>query len=178
MPAQTEPEALEATSFGLRTAEGDREIGVHWGPDAHAGRRRAFLATRDGEREVVSPIYEVWRVDSGALDGAGVDLIVLGEWSDRDARDEPAPRRVVRVVALERDEHGRLGFADRWRGSAMARPLLDFRVEAAPDGLGVATLVTQELGEGGAGCERARYAWNGFGFRGEGRDEISCDAGL
>ncbi len=176
-PARGASEDLAQTSFTLRTAEGEREITVHWGPAAVGTGRRGFLTARDGDRDVVSPIYALWRVERGALGEPGVELIVLGVWSGRGA-GEAGARRVLRVLALERDARGHVAFVERWRGSALARPLVDFRVENGLEATAPAVLVTQELGEDGAACVRARYRWNGFGFRGEGRDEISCDAGL
>jgi hypothetical protein len=107
----------------------------------------------------------MWKVERGDVDGDGVDEALVGIWSRKPRHDEPEPHRTVWVLDW-RD--GTL--YERWRGSALARPLADFDVrrrEGAAD-----LLVAWE--RSARGCFETRYEWNGFGFGGLGKRAVPC----
>jgi hypothetical protein len=113
-----------------------------------ADRQRGFLRVR----EFISKIYPVWKVELADLDGDGTREVLLGIWSNRHRHDEPEPHRTVWVLRWQEDE-GRL--AETWRGSALARPMVDFSVQHEQ-------LVAHE--RLGNVCWETTYEWTGFGF--------------
>lgn len=119
-------------------------------------------------REVVSPIYPMWTAMPARLVSGEATSLVLGVWSRVSRHDETEPHRAIWVVQLEGD-----AFVERWRGSALARPLLDWRA-ADLDGDGVDELITLETQEGH--CFLTAYAWREFGFHGVASREFACGA--
>lgn len=132
-----------------------------------AGRRRGVLLVTRGDARWTSPLYPMWKAQTADLDGDGRDEVVLGVWSWRRRHAEPLPHRSVWVLGWD----GR-ALVERWRGSALARPLVDVDVEAPGAGSGRALLVAQE--RSAAGCHRTRYRWTGFGFAGVDREDRPC----
>ena len=142
-------------------------------PEAVAGwldaaGRAGVLAVTHGGRRWASGIYPMWKARTGDLDADGRAEVVLGIWSRRRRHAEPEPHRCVWVLGWDGT-----ALVERWRGSALARPLIDFEVEPGEHPAAPALLVSHERGE--AGCVRARYRWTGFGFAGVDRRPASCD---
>lgn len=107
-----------------------------------------------------SPKPEVFELDTP--DGA--DEVLVGIWSNKPRHDEPQPHRTVWVLGL-RD--GKL--YERWRGSALGRPLRDFEVdESGKNELLVAREQANSIGF------RTRYKWTGFGFAGVDSTKVDC----
>lgn len=121
-------------------------------------KTRGFLRVGD----TTSQLYRLWKVRLADLDGDGTGEIVLGIWSDEPRHREPQPHRAVWVVSWDPD---RRLFVERWRGSALARPLRDFTI--VDDQL-VATERNDQT------CLETTYAWTGFGFRGVSSSSIEC----
>lgn len=119
------------------------------------GAERGFLRITIAGRAYVSVIYAAFKARVGDLDGDGRDEIILGVWLSTPRHDEPQPHRAVWVLGFE----GRL--VERWRGSALARPLLDFELSA--DGRRLFAL------ERGPALRLTSYTWTGFGFVGRGQ---------
>jgi len=140
--------------------------------------RLTFHVAADGMRgflEVVpasagtsrtSPLYPAWKATPARLDAAR-DAIVLGTWTTKRTRPGEPPRRSIWVVAFEGDR-----WIERWRGSALARPFVDFTMRDL-DGDGRDELVVRECEGPSPGY--AAYAWQGFGFAGRARLAIACD---
>lgn len=114
----------------------------------NATRTRALL--RVGE--YTSKLYRAWKVALADLDGDGTSEVVLGVWSSTRRHDEPDPHRAVWVLAWDPVKQE---LREVWRGSALARPLLDFEMDAS-------RLIALERLDGV--CFRTRYQWTGFGF--------------
>jgi hypothetical protein len=132
--------------------------------------QRGLLALRRAEGEpAVSRLYPLWAAYAGHLGRDGREQVVLGAWSRTRRHDEQEPHRTIWVVGWRGDR-----FVDLWRGSALARPLRDFRV-ADLDGDGIDELLALESRRGG-GCMATAYAWTGFGFRGLARVPLDCTA--
>ena len=102
-------------------------------------------------------------LETGRLKGSGGPVFLLSlekHSSPIDADNEPRPYVY---------EVGPAGFIARWRGSALAWPLLDARLLSADDGFmcalhrGDSFLV---LSPASRGTRVAAYRWNGFGFTG------------
>lgn len=108
-----------------------------------------------------SPLLPAWSLHTGDLDGDGLAEVVLGVWSWRQRHAEPQPHRSVWVLGWTGER-----LRERWRGSALARPLVTLRV-ADLDGDGTAELITTERGS--AGLVTGTYRFDGFGFVGLGR---------
>jgi len=115
------------------------------------------IVWRDGRRWT-SPLLPAFSLHVGDLDGAGADEVVLGVWSWRRRHNEPQPHRAVWVLAWSGAK-----LQERWRGSALARPLVDLRVRDL-DGDGRAELLSLE--RGGQGITTGVYRFDGFGFVG------------
>jgi hypothetical protein len=153
--AETEPpappELLAADIDGDGVAE---TVEAYFTPD----RTRGFLRVRDGDAEWTSPAYRMWKVFPARLDGDAREELVLGVWSDTRRHAEPEPHRAVWVLGWDGG-----ALRELWRGSALARPLLD--VSAADvDGDGIAELLAFDVLDGV--CRVAAYRWDGFGFAG------------
>lgn len=150
--------------------------------DGHADRlifhgaadgTRGFLevASARGDAPSASPLYPAWKAVPGRLDGTH-DAVVLGTWTTKRTRPGDPARRSIWVVAFE---HGR--WIERWRGSALARPFVDFSMRDL-DGDGRDELIVRECDGPSQGY--AVYAWQGFGFAGRARLTNPCgdeDAG-
>lgn len=135
----------------------------------------ALYQSRDGSRGFftvggpdgyVSPIYPLWRVAAADLDGDARDEIVLGTWTRQRRHPEVEEPRSITVLGWDGQR-----FVERWRGSALAQPLLDFRVCDLDDSV-EAELLALERGRGA--CSLTAYAWTGFGFHGRGRRAVPC----
>lgn len=161
----TAPRPADAFPATLRPAE-RHDVAVYLSRDQRAG----FVTLTRAGRRWTSAIYPMWSAAPADLDGDGVDEIVLGIWSRTRRHDEPEPHRAIWVVSW----NGR-DLVPLWRGSALARPLVDaFPADLDRDGR--AELLSLE--QAGARCVLAAYAWNGFGFTGQARLSISCAATL
>lgn len=123
-----------------------------------AGRERGFLRVRAH----VSRLYRAWKVALADLDGDGTREVLLGIWSRKHRHEEREPHRTVWVIQWD-DERSELVTA--WRGSALARPLVDFRV--IQDRL----VATERLGQR---CYETPYEWTGFGFTSRESRAIPC----
>jgi hypothetical protein len=135
-----------------------------------AGRARGFLRVRDGEAEWTSPAYRMWKVLAARLDGDAREELILGVWSDTRRHAEPEPHRAVWVLGWDGG-----ALRELWRGSALARPLLD--VSAADiDGDGLAELLALDVLDGV--CRVAAYRWDGFGFAGRAGPVVVPCSGL
>jgi hypothetical protein len=134
-----------------------------------ADRTRGFLHVVRGGEAWTSPTYPMWKAAAGRLDGAGGSKVVLGIWSHRVRPDDPGPRRAAWVLGWD----GRR-LQELWRGSSLARPLLDFAVgDVDADGTDELLALDELQGT----CRVAAYRWNGFGFEGLGNAAVEC-AGL
>ena len=145
----------------LQTPEGSRRLEAYYSPD----RTRGFLVLGRGERGWASHPYRLWKTVVADIDGDGTDEVIAGMWSSRRRHDEPQPHRTVWVLDL-RDQR----LVERWRGSALARPLIDYTVQQAS---GPDELVAFE--RAASRCYRTRYTWTGFGFAAEETELRSCD---
>lgn len=129
---------------------------------------RGFLLVEVGDARVTSPVYAMWKVAAGDVDGDGRAELLLGIWSTRHRHDEPDPHRAVWVVGWRGGD-----LQEVWRGSALSMPLIDFLV-ADLDGDGRAELLALERSAEGA-CRANAYEYNGFGFSGVARAVLPCD---
>ena len=162
------PGPVTEAAFAFETdLDGDgelEEVAVFRSTDG----RRGFLSVGEAPEQVVSPIYPLWTAAPARFQGSDRSEVVLGVWSHMRRHDEPDPHRALWVVGLTNG-----GFAEHWRGSALARPLVDFRV-ADLDGSGDSEVLALERQYDN--CYLTAYAWTGFGFRGLARRLVSCDA--
>lgn len=131
-----------------------------------ADSTRGFLTVDDDRGRWTSPTYRMWAAFGGDLDGDGRSEVVLGVWSDHPRHPEPEPHRAVWVLGWD----GRR-LSPRWRGSALARPVINVEV-ADLDGDDVSELVALETGSGS--CFVTVYRWTGFGFAGIDRRLLDC----
>ncbi len=139
-------------------------VELHRTGGAVRGDDRGFLRVIRAGGEWISPTYRAWGLHAGDLDGDGEDEVVLGIWSTTPRHAEPEPHRTVWVL----DARG-AALYERWRGSALGRPLRDLRVDASTP---IATLFALETTPGG--CALSAYRWNGFGFGGRARAPVPC----
>jgi hypothetical protein len=135
----------------------------------HERRRGVLDVTRRDERWT-SPPYAMWGLRAADLDGDGADEVLLGVWSRVRRHDEPEPHRTVWVLSWQGG-----ALVERWRGSALARPLVDFTAGDV-DADGRAELVALE--RSGDGCRLTAYRWTGFGFVGLAGAAVPCDTSL
>ena len=133
----------------------------------NAAEKRGFVTVERAERRWTSPVYSLWKARAADLDGDGAAEVLLGIWSHRRRHREPQPHRTVWVLRWD----GRQ-LVESWRGSALARPLVDFET-AELDGRAPRELLALERTP--AGCHLTAYRWNGFGFSGVARRERSCE---
>jgi hypothetical protein len=135
----------------------------------------ALYQSRDGSRGFftvggpggyVSPIYPLWRVAAADLDGDAADEIVLGTWTRQRRHGGVGRPRSITVLGWDGQR-----LVERWRGSALAQPLLDFRVCDLDDSAEAELLA---LEHGRDACVLTAYAWTGFGFHGRGRRAVPC----
>ncbi len=117
-----------------------------------------------------SRVYQAWSIALADLDDDGVDEVLLGIWSRQKRHDEPEPHRTVWVL----DWDGKR-LVETWRGSALARPLIDFAAVQL-DGNGADELIAYERDE--RGCWLTAYRWGGFGFYGLTRAAVPCGGTL
>jgi hypothetical protein len=133
-----------------------------------AERGVGFLqVTRAAAEPWTGPLWPLWKALPARLDDLPRSLVVLGVWSV--PRREPAavPQRTLRVLGAD----GRR-LRDLWRGSALARPLLDFTAaDLEPDGRDE-LLTLDRLHDR---CWLTAYRWNGFGFHGLARTPVPCE---
>lgn len=129
--------------------------------------RRGFLTVGHGQARWTSRIYPMWKAMAADLDGDGHDEILLGIWSRKRRHAEPSPHRTIWVLAW-----ADRGLRPLWRGSALARPLVD-AAAVDLDGDGTAELLALE--RQGQACWLTAYAWTGFGFAGRARRPAACD---
>ncbi|MBU1429671.1 VCBS repeat-containing protein [Myxococcota bacterium] len=127
----------------------------HWLSPARGDERGLIHAQLHGARGEHSQVYRAFKARLADLDGDGRDEILIGVWLSAPRHDEPQPHRAIWVLSWRGG-----GLTARWRGSGLARPLLDF--EISPQGQLIAL-------EAGGGWRLTTYAWTGFGFIGRGR---------
>lgn len=161
-PAVTAPLALRADVDG----DGEAERLLAYIRD---DRRMGVLSVESSVRWGSQP-YALWGVRAGDLDGDGSDEVLLGVWSRVRRHAEPEPHRTVWVLGWDGGQ-----LVERWRGSALARPLVDFGARDA-DGDGRAELLALERSRDR--CRLAAYRWTGFGFAGLGAVAVACDVAL
>jgi hypothetical protein len=150
----------------LRTPDGPRRLEVYFSED----RTRGFFVVGRAERGWTSHVYPMWTAYAADVDADGTDEVLAGIWSNKKRHDEPQPHRTVWVFGLRDGE-----LFERWRGSALARPLVNFDVERS-DGGDLLVAIERD----GAECVRTRYKWNDFGFTGldvEGQERrpVECE---
>lgn len=168
-PVRSPDRLLEAR---LSRDEAPFTVGVYY--DDAAAPQRGFVALWPpdteprGEPWWTGPLYTLWHVEAGVLEGGGAELIVLGLWSNTVRHDEPQPHRTVRVLGW----NGRT-LVELWRGSALGRPLRDFRLLDV-DGDGTDELVALERKDE-AVCALTAYRWTGFGFNERARLDGPCE---
>ncbi len=136
-----------------------------------ASGRRGFLTVTGARGRWTSGVYPAWKATTGDLDGDGRAEVLLGIWTQRrrPGRANAGPHRTVWVLAWERG-----ALVERWRGSSLARPLVDFAVHDL-DGDGRAELLALE--REGAGRRLTAYRSTGFGLVGAGRSApLEADA--
>lgn len=131
-----------------------------------ARRSRGFLTVGHGDDPWTSRIYPMWSAMVADLDGDGHDEVVLGAWSRVRRHDEPEPHRTIWVLAWDAP-----GLRPLWRGSALARPLVD---AAAVDLDNDATAELLALERQDHTCWLTAYGWTGFGFAGRARRPAAC----
>lgn len=129
------------------------------------GSRAGLPAWRTRPAKVLS-------LEAGRLKGPKGPLFLLSlekHPSPIDSENEPRPY-VYQV--------GRNGFIARWRGSALAWPLIDARLLPGHDGV-VCALHRKDsflvLSPSSTGTRVAAYRWNGFGFSGISDQAIVSD---
>jgi hypothetical protein len=149
-------------AFLVRTVGSPTPIGFY----ANDARTLAFFVVGDGGEAWISGHYAAWSATAADVDGDSLDEVVVGMWSMRVRHDEPNPHRTVWVLGVE---GGRL--VERWRGSALARPLVDFRMADVGGPLGDELVSLERRAES---CVLVSYTWNGFGFSGLGRVPVPC----
>jgi len=165
---------LAPSAAGQETASPAPSASFELQGDAETAGTLELYLSDDGLRgflrllphDVVSPIYPLWTAIPANLNEPGTE-IVLGAWSSTPRPEQTETHRSIWVVTLDED-----GFNEAWRGSAMARPLLDFRVVDLDHIEGDEILTRERLREA---CYLAAYRWNGFGFDGLGSVAVSCD---
>ncbi len=116
---------------------------------------------RDGRKCWESPLRRFASVETARLDGRE-DFLVSLEWHASVLDHETALRPYVYQVTPR-------GLVARWRGTALAWPLLDARVLPGDEGILAALHRGDSFLTPGAGAGRRRvaaYRWNGFGFSG------------
>jgi len=145
--------------------EGDgvaERIEVYLSPDRASG----FLHVVRPADDWTSPIWPLWKAAPARLDGDLRTELVLGVRARSRREPEVEPHRTIRVLGAD----GR-GLRELWRGSALARPLLDFTIgDVDHDGLD--ELIS--LDALGGRCWVTAYRWNGFGFYGLARAVVEC----
>ena len=164
--APTEAVAEPSYSF---TADLDGD-GAEESTDVFRSRdgRRGFLAIGQSPNQTVSPIYPFWTAIPATLEGSDHSDVLLGVWSHMPRHDEPVPHRALWVVGLGEEQ-----FVERWRGSALARPLIDFRAVDLDDSPGDEVLALEhQYGN----CYLTGYQWTGFGFNGLARRIADCES--
>jgi poly-gamma-glutamate synthesis protein (capsule biosynthesis protein) len=120
---------------------------------------RAYVRTENGWLQFAEGHPpSIYAAEAGDVDGDGRDELLLG--LNQPSKLDFAVRKRLHVYALDR----RKGFRAKWRGSALVRPLREFRLLPSKKGDELATV--EESREPNA-RERwlSVYRWNGFGFR-------------
>lgn len=133
-------------------------------------RTRGFFRVDSSPAPWTSKLYRAWTAHLADVDGDGNDELLAGVWSDHRRHAEPDPHRTVWVLGWDGEK-----LVERWRGSALARPLVDFAARDL-DGTGPDELVAYERGE--EGCWLTAYQWTGFGFASGARAAVPCGGQL
>ncbi len=158
---------------GVR-ADAPQRLQSAWGPLSlevflAAGRPQGFLRISSAGASWVSPRYPMWRAAVADWEGVGEDDVVLGIITSRALHPGATPpHRTLWVLRWD----GR-ALVPLWRGSGLARPLLDFAIVG--DAQGRSRLVAWEV-VAGERCAVTGYWWNGFGFAGQGWAVVPCAA--
>jgi len=134
------------------------------------GLKTVLEGRRDGRLQWRSPPSGLLRVSPARFGDDGEELLFALEMHYSDLDGEIAPRPYVYRVAEG-------GLLPLWRGSALAWPLLDADVILGEGGRcflcalhrGDSFLVPDPEARG---TRTAAYVWNGFGFSGDGIDNI------
>lgn len=127
---------------------------------------RGFFTIGQGEVRFTSPVLALFKVMTADVDGDGDDEIVLGILSRTKRHDEPSPHRTLWVMSWDGSR-----LSPRWRGSALARPLLD-AVPFDADGDGRVEVLAAERAKDV--CSLTLHRWNGFGFSGIATTRAPC----
>jgi hypothetical protein len=173
-PVPTAPAAPDAAPAAPPDFRADADLDGDGAPETLAAylaadRSRGFLTVGEGPDRWTSPLYPMWKARAARLADPAARLVVLGIWSRTPRHAEPEPHRTVWVL-----EWDGARLVERWRGSALARPLRDFVLGDA-DGDGRDELLALESTP--ESCWLAAYRWDGFGFVGLARRPLPC-AGL
>ena len=147
----TGPDSVGGVSLRGRSVEGDGDLAY------------AMEGSRTGSRTWRSAAMPLVSVQTGKLKGAdGPDYVFTLERRRSTIDGEDGLRPYVY-------EAGPKGLVARWRGSALAWPLLDAALLPGRDGL-LCALHRRDsfvvLQPDSAGVRTAVYRWNGFGFSG------------
>ncbi len=131
----------------------------------YRSRTRGFVTIEDRGRLWTSPLYPLWGIWTADLDADGIDELVLGIRSTTRSQDALALRT---IWVMGWDGHAMYPI---WRGSSLARPLLELRFEHRDDARRDELVATER---GPRQCVETTYAWTGFGFVARARQAVTC----
>jgi len=146
----------------LTDLDGDGRAGLVLllrGDAPRAAGRLVGVNLADGRQADLSvePLEGVWALDSADVDGDGRQELLVGVY--KQAYFDPAVARRLRVYSYMPGE-GRL--VPRWRGTRMARRMLDFAAGPADKDGRVLLASLEDTGKGKRTI--ALYEWRFFGF--------------
>ncbi|MDX9723270.1 MAG: hypothetical protein RBU37_21135 [Myxococcota bacterium] len=132
--------------------------------------QQAFMEIEEEGRRWSTGMYTSYDLSCADIDADGCSDVVLGVWSTKRRHNEPEPHRTVWVLSWRHP-----GLTERWRGSALSRPLHAFALANVDDEPADELL---SLERSASACTLNAYSWNGFGFRLRARRPASCDGVL